>query len=170
VNPNFSNNINTDIQFHCAWDKRSSLVFNPALIKELYELDFQNGAYPWGLAAWQDFLQSNEYYFLAFLGTARHLWGLALFMALPGEITAHLLKIVVHNEQRKKGWGERLFKESTAHLKTLGFSSIYLEVGAENHPACQLYRKMGLQELRRVPRFYSDGKDALIMSTGLPAL
>lgn len=44
---------------------------------------------------------------------------------------------------------------------------VYLEVRVSNEPAISLYKKLGYEITGRIPRYYSDGEDAYIMSRTL---
>ncbi len=69
----------------------------------------------------------------------------------------------------KKGHMEKLFKEVIMHLKNNGknngaFYKIWLEVHEENAPALGFYKKMGFTQNSKRPKYYPDGKAAILMT------
>src|SRR5205085_2239903 len=61
---------------------------------------------------------------------------------------------------RKHGIGTRLMSAVLTD-----YPRIWLHVRASNAAAIEMYRKIGLQELHHVERFYSNGDDAIAMGT-----
>ncbi|PSQ44249.1 ribosomal-protein-alanine N-acetyltransferase RimI [Halobacteriales archaeon SW_7_68_16] len=57
----------------------------------------------------------------------------------------------------------RLVDEAVVRLRAIGAGSVKLEVRASNEDARSLYRSYGFEPLRRVPRYYDDGEDAIVM-------
>jgi ribosomal protein S18 acetylase RimI-like enzyme len=43
--------------------------------------------------------------------------------------------------------------------------TLWLHVRASNRPALALYEKLGMREMQRLKRFYSNGDDAAVMIT-----
>lgn len=65
----------------------------------------------------------------------------------------------------KKGFMERLFQESLSHMKSCGpLDEVWLEVHEENLAALTFYKKRGFIENAMRPKYYSDGKGALLMT------
>jgi ribosomal protein S18 acetylase RimI-like enzyme len=74
----------------------------------------------------------------------------------------------------KKGYMGRLFQESLAYLKTYyskthnnthnALNEIWLEVHEENLAAITFYKKKGFVENTIRPKYYPDGKGALLMT------
>ena len=68
----------------------------------------------------------------------------------------------------KKGNMEKLFKEMIEHLKNSGpFYKIWLEVHEENVGAVSFYLKVGFVENSKRPKYYPDGKAAILMTLAL---
>lgn len=68
----------------------------------------------------------------------------------------------------KKGHMENLFKELIKRLKSdENFYKVWLEVHEENTPALSFYKKMGFDENSKRPRYYPDGKAAILMTLSL---
>jgi len=89
--------------------------------------------------------------------------GFALFSFIPGDHTAHLLKIALNPDLRGRGEAARFWKDLVLKLKTLGVNDVYLEVEVHNFRAIGFYQKCGFSPLRRVKSYYSDGVDGLMM-------
>ena len=99
-------------------------------------------------------------------GTGEILVGYICFWQLHGE--AHLLNIAVQPDYRRLGLGTRLMRFFMDFCRTKKVKTLTLDVRSSNHPAVQMYRKMGFRKegLRR--RYYADnGEDALIMGLKL---
>ncbi len=63
-------------------------------------------------------------------------------------------------DRRKAGIGAQMMAPILAqHAK------LWLHVRASNVAAIRLYEKLGMSELRRIAKFYSNGEDALILAT-----
>lgn len=71
---------------------------------------------------------------------------------------------MTHKNHLKKGLMEKLFIETVGFLKEKGIQQIWLEVHEENTPAIQFYRKVGFQENAKRPKYYPDGKSAILMT------
>lgn len=68
----------------------------------------------------------------------------------------------------KKGYMEKLFHELINHLKGAeNFYKVWLEVHEENAPALNFYKKMGFGENSKRPKYYPDGKAAILMTLSL---
>ena len=52
-------------------------------------------------------------------------------------------------------------------MKKRGCEEAFLEVRVSNHPAISLYRKLGFKEVKRIPFYYRDGEEALVMAKPL---
>jgi len=52
-------------------------------------------------------------------------------------------------------------------MVTYKAKQIYLEVRVTNEAGVNLYKKLGLEVVRTIPGYYSDGEDAYVMSKKL---
>ncbi len=75
----------------------------------------------------------------------------------------HIKDIAVHPDRRGIGIGSALLSRSLSRLTADGATTVKLEVRADNDGAKRLYRAFGFEALRHVPRYYSDGTDAVVM-------
>jgi ribosomal-protein-alanine N-acetyltransferase len=87
---------------------------------------------------------------------------------------AHLLRIAILRETRRRGWGRHLLQAVLHGSAAAGCRQVLLEVAAHNQPAVRLYTAHGFEILRRRHGYYADPPDdALVMgcsvgTTGLP--
>lgn len=76
----------------------------------------------------------------------------------------HITNIAVHPEYRKIGIGSMLLQRLVSHARSIGISSMTLEVRKSNIPAQKLYRKFGFVDAGVRKGYYADNnEDALIM-------
>lgn len=81
---------------------------------------------------------------------------------------AHILKIAVDCNLRRRGIGTRLLTDAMACLKERGAKMAYLEVRPSNAAARRFYERAGFDRIGRRPRYYPDsGEDALVLFKGL---
>ncbi len=80
-----------------------------------------------------------------------------------GRGIGHVKDIAVHPDRRDRGIGSALLARSIGVLKAHGATSVKLEVRASNEGARRLYAESGFEATRRVPRYYDDGEDAIVM-------
>lgn len=80
-----------------------------------------------------------------------------------GRDIGHVKDLAVAPESRRRGIGRSLLVRALATLIADGAETVKLEVRESNEAAGALYRDLGFEPTRRVPRYYRDGEDALIM-------
>lgn len=80
-----------------------------------------------------------------------------------GGAVGHVKDIAVHPDRRGDGLGAALLARALAVLDSRGVGAVKLEVRESNEPARRLYRRFGFETLRRIPRYYEDGEDAVVM-------
>jgi len=80
-----------------------------------------------------------------------------------GRPLGHVKDLAVHPDRRGEGVGSTLLDRSLAVLRGESARSVKLEVRVGNESARSLYDAFEFEPLRRVPRYYDDGEDALIM-------
>lgn len=68
----------------------------------------------------------------------------------------HLLKIIVNKSQRERGIAQTMLESLISFTEKE--KPIHLEVRESNKSAISLYKKLGFQEVRSIPRCYSDGE------------
>ncbi len=76
---------------------------------------------------------------------------------------AHIAKIAVHEDHRRRGIGTAMLQHLLDHARRLGLGEAYLEVRRGNLAAQDLYRRAGFRFDRIQARAYpDDGEDALV--------
>ena len=78
-------------------------------------------------------------------------------MCAPDE--SELLNLAVAPEFRRKGLARALVQQ----LLNARGASLYLEVRESNHPARNLYKSMGFQEVNIRPEYYQNPPEAAIV-------
>ena len=86
--------------------------------------------------------------------------GFALWRILHDE--AELLTIAVHPDAQGQGLGHQLMQMGLDHAATLGVSSVFLEVAADNDAARALYGAHGFVQVGARPRYYKRPGDAAV--------
>lgn len=130
--------------------------------QEVIDLDRAYFPHPWTEAEWGKFDLGNLLYVLRKEGKVI---GFALFGI--SDDTAHLYKILLVPTERGAGQAQSFWKDIIQDLKKKNFAQVYLEVAAQNLSALAFYRKVGMQELRIIKSYYSNGEDAVTMNLTL---
>lgn len=81
--------------------------------------------------------------------------------------SATIVSIAVHPKYRRKHVGDALLKILLEKLRSKGFVEVKLEVRESNIAARRLYEKFGFKYSGRIPGYYDDGEDAIIMKLKL---
>ncbi len=79
----------------------------------------------------------------------------------------HLITIDILPEFRRMGLGKKLMELGEARLIVNGVSRLVLEVDVRNEQAIGFYDRLGFAIRRRLPKYYADGADALLMEKHL---
>lgn len=132
---------------------------------EVINLDQTYFPTPWTTKQWQDLNLENHTLFGWRVGGK--LTGIALLATIPGDDTAHLLKILLLHNSRGTGASLSFWAAIIQELRRKGMKSVYLEVETTNQRAEAFYKKVGFKLLRVQKGFYSGGEDALIMNLTL---
>ncbi len=77
--------------------------------------------------------------------------------------TADLDFIVLNLGVRGRGFANALLGVVFDDLKAHSVERMLLEVGANNHPAASLYKKIGFRKIGLRKAYYKSGEDALVM-------
>lgn len=80
----------------------------------------------------------------------------------------HIITIDVLADARKQGLGSSLLQAAEQRLASLACRMVYLETAVDNGPAISFYKRHGYDVIETVPRYYSDGVDALVFEKHLP--
>jgi [ribosomal protein S18]-alanine N-acetyltransferase len=79
----------------------------------------------------------------------------------------HIITIDVRDTQRRTGLGSRLLQASEDRLRQLEREAVVLEVAVDNLAALTFYKRHGFAIVKTIPRYYSNGLDALKMTKPL---
>lgn len=79
----------------------------------------------------------------------------------------HIISVAVMPDFRNLGIGYSLVEEAISALRQHSTDECYLEVRINNTAAINLYKKMGFEVTRSIPRYYFDGFDAYVMTKAL---
>ena len=118
---------------------------------------------PWPYEAFEGFL--TEPGFLVATDSTGRIAGYVVADLSPnyGRETGHIKDIAVHPDRRGNGVGSALLARALEVLAARGAHSVKLEVRRSNDAAQRLYHGFGFDSLRRIPGYYDDGEDALVM-------
>ena len=75
----------------------------------------------------------------------------------------HIVSVAVMPEYRNMGIGCSLVQQALSAMPTRQVDECYLEVRVNNYPAINLYKKLGFEVARTIPRYYFDASDAYVM-------
>ena len=92
--------------------------------------------------------------------------GFAVGLVEPDH-TGHITTIGVAPEHRRRRVAERMLTKVEEAFRRRGLRTARLEVRSVNTGAQQLYRNLGYIVTQRLPRYYSNGGDGLLMLKSL---
>lgn len=75
----------------------------------------------------------------------------------------HIVTIDVSPSARRTGVGSALLNGAEARLRTAGSRVVDLETAVDNLAALAFYKRHGYSVVRALPRYYSNGVDALVL-------
>jgi ribosomal-protein-alanine acetyltransferase len=81
--------------------------------------------------------------------------------------TGHITTVGVAPEHRRRQLGKRLMDEVEKGFKERNVRVVRLEVRSLNIPAQKLYQRLGYTITQRLPKYYSNGGDGLLMLKSL---
>jgi ribosomal-protein-alanine N-acetyltransferase len=115
---------------------------------------------PWPFGAFEQYLGDPGFLVADDGGVV----GYVVADAVPNHGTplGHIKDIAVREERRGEGVGSGLLERALSVLELRGVGSVKLEVRERNERAQALYRQYGFVHRRTVPRYYSDGENALV--------
>jgi ribosomal-protein-alanine N-acetyltransferase len=140
---------------------RLAIPEDAADLSRLHHASFDDG---WSRDDFVTWLARRES--IAVVGT-REQEAVAFGLALEAGADAELLSIATGPDQRRAGWGRRIFQALDAEALNRGLERWVLEVARNNLPAIGLYKSSGFVEIGVRKAYYRtrDGRvDALVMS------
>jgi ribosomal-protein-alanine N-acetyltransferase len=81
--------------------------------------------------------------------------------------TGHIITIDVIAPARRSGVGSQLLQAAEGRLQTAGSKAVSLETAVDNISALAFYKRHGYNVIETMPRYYSNGVDALRMKKAL---
>ena len=84
-----------------------------------------------------------------------------------GTLKAELISVAVDSAARRMGVASALMDSTLRRLRRRRVSRLTLTVKVSNRRALAFYRKYGFLQLRILPKYYEDGKDAWLMARDL---
>jgi [ribosomal protein S18]-alanine N-acetyltransferase len=84
-----------------------------------------------------------------------------------GRKVGHFITIDVVPELRRNGLGRQLMQAGEKELAAMGCVAITLEVATNNKGAQAFYEHLEYRQTGRIPGYYADGTDALVMRKAL---
>jgi [ribosomal protein S18]-alanine N-acetyltransferase len=84
--------------------------------------------------------------------------------------TGHIITIDVIATARRSGVGSKLLRAAEDRLRTGGSRAVGLETAVDNLSALAFYKRHGYSVFETVPRYYSNGVDALRMKKELEVI
>jgi [ribosomal protein S18]-alanine N-acetyltransferase len=79
----------------------------------------------------------------------------------------HIITIDVRSEARRHRLGSALLKAAEGRLKVEKCSDVRLETAVDNLSALAFYKRHGYSVMDTIPRYYSNGVDALLLEKNL---
>jgi ribosomal-protein-alanine N-acetyltransferase len=77
--------------------------------------------------------------------------------------TGHIITIDVIASARRSGVGSLLLRAAEDRLRAAQCRSVELETAVDNVSALSFYKRHGYSVIKTVPRYYSNGVDALVL-------
>jgi ribosomal-protein-alanine N-acetyltransferase len=87
-------------------------------------------------------------------------------VAHPGN-TGHIVTIDVVASARRSGVGSLLLRAAEDRLRGARSSAVALETAVDNVSALAFYKRHGYSVVKTIPRYYSNGVDALVLQKDL---
>jgi ribosomal protein S18 acetylase RimI-like enzyme len=81
--------------------------------------------------------------------------------------TGHVTTVGVAPEHRRRNLAKRMMVQVEEGFRTRNVRLVRLEVRALNSPAQKLYESLGYSVTQRLPKYYSNGGDGLLMLKSL---
>ena len=120
---------------------------------------------PWPYGAFESSLDEAAFLVACATDDPTGVFGYVVGSLVPnnGRGVGHVRDLAVAPERRGAGVGRLLLTTALDALWRDGAAFVKLEVRESNEAALALYRDVGFEATRRVPRYYDDGENALVM-------
>ncbi len=81
--------------------------------------------------------------------------------------TGHIITVDVREEARRQGVGSVLLKSAEDELRFRKCDVVRLETAVDNISALSFYKRHGFHVVKTIPRYYSNGVNALLLEKNL---
>ncbi len=92
---------------------------------------------------------------------------IAGFIVAHSGNTGHIVTIDVVASARRAGVGSLLLRAAEDRLRSVGSRLVALETAVDNVSALVFYKRHGYSVVKTIPRYYSNGVDALVLQKDL---
>ncbi len=89
------------------------------------------------------------------------------FIVAHGGNRGHIITIDVLASARRSGTGSGLLRAAEERLQAAGSPEVWLETAVDNVSALSFYKCHGYSIVKTLPRYYSNGVDALVLKRDL---
>jgi ribosomal-protein-alanine N-acetyltransferase len=89
------------------------------------------------------------------------------FIVAHGGNRGHIITIDVVASARRSGTGSGLLRAAEERLQAAGSPEVWLETAVDNVSALSFYKRHGYSIVKTLPRYYSNGVDALVLRRDL---
>ena len=147
---------------------RSDIAVREATRADLlavFRIEKRSFPQPWPYAAFEQFL-GDPGFLVAERSETVVGYVIADVLSDHGTPIGHVKDIAIAPEHRGEGVGSLLLSSALATLSTRGVGWVKLEVRPSNDAAIALYRQFDFERSHRIPGYYDDGEDAVIMVRG----
>lgn len=128
----------------------------------IHRIERRSFPQPWPLSAFEGFLDEDGF-LVATEGGSVIGYVVGDVVNGPEGPAGHVKDLAVHPSCRRRGVGRRLLGRLLEHLNSRPIDHVRLEVRESNRPAIELYRGFGFRTSRRIPAYYENAEDALVM-------
>jgi len=90
-----------------------------------------------------------------------------IIASIDNDKSSQIITLDIHPNYRRKKIGSQLLRRVEKHLISQAVRYVYLQVGINNTTAINLYKKCGFTEVKRLPKYYLNKIDALLMKKDL---
>ena len=128
---------------------------------DVYRIETASFAQPWPYTAFEQFLGNPGF----LVAGDRPVDGFIVTDTVPngGSPLGHVKDLAVRPDARGQGLGANLLGTALSVCRGQGVGRVKLEVRESNDTARRLYERFGFEPYRRLPRYYDDGEDALVL-------
>ena len=130
-------------------------------IQQIEHASFGKGAYDRNLFA-EYFHKCGGLFLVALKG--RRICGYSITCIRAGGSSAEVVSIAVDPSARQIGAASALMASMIRRLRRRDVPRVTLMVRETNRAARRFYEKWGFTKVRKVPRYYEDGRDGIMMS------